>query len=221
MTDRAVPSVIARLSYPADAEEGEAGDTITVSLSSDKAEHLLFTGVIRDAHTHGAYRDLTLADGCRKIYMTFITPAYRKEKAPIILNDILEAAGITDTKITCPDVTLHRFSTGYESAERIISLLVHALGEFGEKGFRYFFDAENIFHFGKREDSGKNEGEPVNFETGKDIVARGEGWIEILPAPIRHSQEVTIDGVALETARTDLIVSQGISRLTLWLRGIL
>jgi hypothetical protein len=216
MTDQAVPAVLTRLSYPADVTIGVPGDTVTVSLMTGNVEHLLFTGEICGAATHGAYHNLSLTDSCRSLYSTFITPAYRKEKASIILQDTLETAGITETKITCPPVTLQRFSTGYGSADRIISLLIRALGEFGETGLRYFFDAENVFHFGKKSNTGKTEGEPVILETGKDIIARGDGWIEILPAPIRHSQAVTVDGVAFETVRTDMVVSRVSSRLVFW-----
>jgi hypothetical protein len=219
VTDQGVPAVMARLSYPADVESGASGEDITVSLIADAEEHLLFTGEICDAKTRGAYRDLALTDGYRKLCDSFVTPAYRKEKAPVILQDALDAAGIRDTKITCPELTLHRFSTERISADRCVRLLVHALSGFGETGIRYFFDAGNVFRFGKNEDTGRNGGPEITLETGKNIIERGEGWVEILPAPIRHSQKVTVDGAALETVRTELIVSRRSSRLVLWLKG--
>jgi hypothetical protein len=217
-TDKSVPAVIARLSYPSDLEAGFAGDEIVITLVAEDEEHLLFTGVVCDAKTHGAYRDLELTDGYKKLCDTLITPAYRKETAPVILQDTLDAAGISGAKTTCPSVTLHRFSTRNITADRCIQLLVHALGEFGENGLRYFFDAENVFRFGRFGDTGKNEGPDVTLKTGTDIIRKGDGWVEILPRPIRHSQAVTVDGIRLETIRTELLVSQRSSRLILWLK---
>jgi hypothetical protein len=218
ITDQGVPAVMPRLSYPAGVTTGTGGDSITVSLATGDVEHLLFTGEICGTTTHGAYRDLFLTDGYRHLCSTIITPAYRKEQAPVILQDTLEAAGITKTHITCPDVTLNRFSTECITADRCIHLLIHALKEFGKTGIRYFFDTENVFRFGTSADSGKNEGPDMSLETGKNIISRGEDRIEILPAPVRHSQRITVDGRVLETFRTEMIVSQSSSRLTLWVQ---
>ncbi|MDR1175324.1 MAG: hypothetical protein LBK83_07640 [Treponema sp.] len=218
MTDQGVPAVIARLSYPADVPAGKPGDALTVSLSTGGADSVLFTGELYGAAVHGAYRELSLTDGYKKLCDTAVMPAYRKEKAAVILEDTLEASGITTTNITCPDLTLNRFSTERVSAARCIHLLIHALGEFGEAGLRYFFDAENIFHFGKKEGAGRNEGPEINLETGNNIISRGEGRLEILPAPVRHSQNITVDGRVQETVRTDMIISQSNSRLTIWVK---
>jgi hypothetical protein len=219
MTDQAVPAVTAQLSYPAEVSSGASGDEITVSLCSDDTIYLLFTGTIYDARRRGAYRCLSLTDGYKNLCDTEVMPAYRKEKAQAILQDILDAAGITGTNITCPDIILNRFSTERISADRCIRLLIHALSEYGETGIRYFFDAENIFRFGTGKDTGKNNGPVFNFKTGKHIIERGDGRIEILPLPVRHSQNITVDGAALETVRTEMTISPQSSRLTLWLRG--
>jgi hypothetical protein len=216
-TNRLCPAVEARLLYPADAPSGAIGDEIAVSLGSDGTTYLLFTGTIYDAKIRGAYRELSLTDGYKNLYDTRVMPAYRKEKAGVILQDTLEASGITETKITCPDVIMNRFSTERISADRCICLLIHALTEYGETGFRYFFDAENTFRFGKYGDTGKNEGPVFSFEKGKNIIRRGGGWIEVLPLPLRHSQAVTVDGAALKTRCTEMKISQRNSRLTLQL----
>jgi hypothetical protein len=90
----------------------------------------------------------------------------------------------------------------------------------GAVGLRFFFDAENIFHFGTGEDTGKNEGIELALETGKNIVKRGEGYVETLHLPLRHSQSLTIDGAPVETIRTDLALSRRRSRLVSWVKGI-
>jgi len=99
-----------------------------------------------------------------------------------------------------------------------IKLLIKTLEEHGHIGFRFFFDEKNIFRFGTADDTGKNEGTVYEFETGKNILKKSMGKIEVLPLPIRHSREVTIDGVKLKTSRTYLSVSGSHSRLILWLR---
>jgi hypothetical protein len=99
-----------------------------------------------------------------------------------------------------------------------IDLLIDALKEHGAEGLRYFFDEKDAFHFGTAEDTGKNEGGAFAFETGKNILRTGSGWIEVLPRPIRHTQGLTVNGKELLTVRTDLRVSRKASRLTLWVR---
>jgi hypothetical protein len=206
------------LLYPADAGVGNVDDEITVSLVADDITHLYFTGKICSANVHGKYRELLLADGFQKLCRTDYAAAYRKEKAANILDDILGAAGITEKSITCPDVELARFSTQTIPARMCISLLVGALKEHGAEELNYFFDEKDIFHFGTADDSGKNEGETFSFETGKNILRSGSGWIEVLPCPIRHSQAVTVNEKSLVTVRTDLTVSRKATRLVLWLR---
>jgi hypothetical protein len=218
MTDRAAPAVIARLSYPADVPDGSAGEDVVVSLAADGTESLLFTGTIYNAQTRGACRDLDLTDGYKQLCDTMVTPAYRKETAKTILQDALDAAGISNAKITCPAVTLDRFSADSITADRCVQLLIHALGQYNETGLRYFFDAENVFRFGRYEDTGKNEGPPAVLESRKTVIRKGDGWVEILPMPVRHSQAVTVDGRALRTIRTELLVSRNTSRLVLWVR---
>jgi hypothetical protein len=219
VTDRGVPSVMAHLSYPADVTEGNAGDLITVSLLSGETTMLLFTGEIYDAKVHGAYRDLRLIDGYKKLCDTLFNPAYRKEQAKVIVEDALGAAGIADQKITVPPVELARFSLVSSPVKICLDLLIKALEEHGYHGLRYFFDAENIFRFGTLDDTAVNEGDAVNLETAKTIIRTGSGWVETLPLPIRHSQAVSIDGVPMKTYRTSLRVSRGQSRLRLWVEG--
>jgi hypothetical protein len=199
-------------------DAGNAGDPVTVRLSFADEQHLLFTGEIYSAGVHGAYRNLALTDGYRKLCDTGIIAAYRKETAAVILQDTLDKAGIGNTAITCPAVEMARFSTENIPADRCIKLLIKALEEHGHKGLRFFFDAEDTFRFGTAEDTGKNEGPVFEFETGKNILKKGEGFIEVLPLPIRHSQTVMVDGTELCACRTDLTVSGKRSRLKLWLR---
>jgi hypothetical protein len=169
-------------------------------------------------HPCGKYRELLLADGYKKLFETGFAAAYRKEKAASILNDILSAADIRDTLITCPGVELARFSTQTIPARRCIDLLTDALREHGAERLTYFFDEKDIFHFGTPEDSGKNEGEAECFETGKNITRSGPGWIEVLPRPVRHTRAVTVNGKSFVTVRTDLTVSRLATRLILYLR---
>jgi hypothetical protein len=115
-------------------------------------------------------------------------------------------------------VELARFSTQTIPARNCIDLLIDALQGYGADGLRYFFDEKDIFHFGTESDTGKNEGGAFEFESGKNIVQKGAGFIEVLPCPIRHTQSVKVDGKEYQTVRTDLIASRGISRLTLYLK---
>jgi hypothetical protein len=183
----------------------------------DDITELYFSGTVYAESTDGAYRELFLTDGYKKLCYTDFTAAYRKEKAANILEDILGAAGITEKAVTCPDIEPARFSTQNISARICIDVLINALGEHGAEGLTYFFDEKDVFHFGTKADTGKNEGAAFSFETGKNIVRSGSGLIEVLPCPIRHTQEVTVDGKAMVTTGTDLTVMRYRSRLTLWL----
>jgi hypothetical protein len=216
ITDRGIPSLLAELDYPSDCEDGKSGDTLSISLVEEAEPYLLFTGIIYDAQVHGAYRKLRLTDGYKQLCDTPVTPAYRKEKAQVIVQDTLDAAKITDTALTCPAVEIARFSTVRISADTCIALLINALIGYGYTGIRYFFDVHNTFCFGAFEDTGKNKGEPYTFETRKNILRTGPGWIEILPCPIRHSQKIRINDTDVITLRTDLMVSQRRSRLKMW-----
>lgn len=219
-TQMGFPNVISSILYPADFTEGKTGDEIIVSLLQDDKKDLYFTGTIYSATTHGKYRELLLTDSFKKLCDTDFTAAYRKEKAANILNDILEAAGISETSITCPEVELARFSTQTIQTRFCIDLLINALAEHGEEGLFYFFDEKNVFHFGKVEDTGKNEGETFSFETNENILRSGSGTIEVLPCPIRHTQKVTINGIELLTVGTQLLVSRKLSRLVLFVREV-
>jgi len=218
ITDQDFHSVVASLRFPADMETGKTGDPVTVNISLADEKHLLFTGEIYSAGIHRQHRDLALTDGYKKLYDTLIVAAYRKETASVILQDTLDKAGIDKTAITCPAVELARFSTESIPAYQCIQQLIKALEEHGYKGLRFFFDADNTFHFGTANDTGKNEGNVYEFETGKNILRKGEGWIQVLPVPIRHSQEVKVDGINLIAYRTDMIVSGSLSRLRLWVK---
>jgi hypothetical protein len=125
-TDQDFHSVIAGLRFPADAEIGKKGDPVTVSLSLADENHLLFTGEIYSANTYGAYRDLALTDGFKKLCDTDIIAAYRKEKASVILQDTLDKAGIDKTAITCPEVEMARFSTEKIPADQCLKQLINS-----------------------------------------------------------------------------------------------
>jgi hypothetical protein len=216
ITDRGIPSILATLDYPSDFKEGKPGDTLIIELMDGTERYLLFTGTIYDAHAHGAHRNLRLTDGYKQLCNTLVTPAYRKEKALVILQDTLDAAKITETEITCPAVELARFSTVSIPGDTCIALLINALIGYGHNGIRYFFDCHNTFRFGTIDDTGKNKEETYTFETRNNILRTGPGWVETLPHPIRHSQKITIDGTAMITQRTDLMVSQHHSRIKIW-----
>jgi len=218
MTDEGIASVISVLKFPAESEIGKSGDPVKVHLSFAGEEHLLFTGEVLSAGIHGASRDLILTDSYSKLFKTTITAAYRKETASVILQDTLDKAGIDKTAITCPSVEIARFSTEKISAFLCIKLLIKTLEEHGHTGLRFFFDAENTFRFGTAADTGKNEGTVYEFESGKNILKKDIGKIEVLPMPIRHSQEVKVDGVKFIANRTDLSISGSHSRLILWFR---
>jgi hypothetical protein len=157
-----------------------------------------------------------LTDSYKKLCNGEYAAAYRKEKAAVILEDILGAAGISDTAITCPDVELARFSTRTLPCRQIIDLLIDALGGHGFAGLDYFFDAKDMFHFGTVNDTGMNEGEAYIFESAKNILKTGPLWIETLPAPIRHTQKVTVNGTEVLTVRTDVAISGKRSRLAMY-----
>jgi len=218
ITDEGLPSVLARLQFPADETKGEAGDKVTVNVAIGDDEYLLFTGEIYAVSVSAKHRDLALTDGYKKLCDTPIIAAYRKEQASIILQDTLGSSGISETSVTCPSVLIHRFSTKEIPAEYIIRLLIKALEEHSHMGLRFFFDEKDKFHFGTDADTGKNEGNVPEFETGKNILKKGEGWIEVLPLPVRHTQEVKVDGATLVTRRTDLKIAGSNSLLKLWLR---
>ena len=218
-TESGFHSTAARLLFPADSRAGGAGEAVTVSLVSDGNSELYFTGVVYSAATHGKYRELLLADGYKKLCETNYTAAYRKEKAAAILDDILGAAGIGEKAVTCPDAEVARFSTKSIPARLCVDLLIDALAEYGFEGLEYFFDEKDVFHFGTAADTGKNEGAAENFETGKNIVSSGSGWIEVLPRPVRHTREITVNGNSLITLRTDLAVLRKSARLVLYIRA--
>ncbi|MHB9293116.1 hypothetical protein Holit_02236 [Hollandina sp. SP2] len=214
-------AVAARLLYPADSDVGNVDDDITVSLITDDKTDLYFTGKIYSAALQDSKRELLLTDSYKKLCDGKYAAAYRKEKAAAILEDILGAAGIRDTLITCPEVELARFSTPTMPCRQLIDLLIDALKEHGFTGLAYFFDAKDVFHFGTASDTGINEGEAYTFESAKNILKTGPLWLETLPAPIRHTQKVTVNGTELLTLRTDVTISGKRSRLAMYLGEVL
>jgi hypothetical protein len=210
-------AVAARLLYPADSGVGSVDDDITVSLITNNKTDLYFTGKIYSAALQDSRRELLLTDSYQKLCGSEYAAAYRKEKAAAILEDILGTAEISDTLITCPDVELARFSTPTMPCRHLIGLLIDALTAHGFAGLTYFFDAKDVFHFGSISDTGINEGEAHAFESAKNILKTGSGWIETLPAPIRHTQKVAVNGKELLTVRTDVIISGKRSRLAMYL----
>jgi hypothetical protein len=218
VTDEGFPSVLASLRFPADETKGKTGDKVTVNMAIGSEEYLLFTGEVYSVSVSAKHRNLSLTDKYKKLCDTQIIAAYRKEQAGVILNDTLGSSGISEKSVTCPSVLIHRFSTKKIPAEYAIKLLIKALEEHSHMGLRFFFDEKDVFHFGTDADTGKNEGTAFEFETGKNIIRKGAGWIEVLPLPVRHTQNVTVDGKPLVTRRTDLKVAGNNSRLKLWLR---
>jgi hypothetical protein len=220
ITDAGLPSVMAKLTYPRGEVIGAVGDSITISLVAGEERVKYFTGTIYKIYAEGKLQILGLSDGYKTLCNTTITPAYRKETVKAILQDTLNAAGITETAVACPGVELARFSTVSISAARCIDLLIQAIEEHSVHGLRYFFDAEDRFHFGTGADTGRNEGEVIAFESRKDIITAGDGYIEVMPHPIRHSQTIKVDDRAMETVRTELVISRANSRLTLWIKRV-
>jgi hypothetical protein len=96
--------------------------------------------------------------------------------------------------------------------------LIKALEEHGYTGLRFFFDEKDAFHFGTARDTGKSGGAAPGFETGKNTLRAGRGFIEVLPRPARHTQKVRAGGRELVTVRTALTAPRAITRLQLWLR---
>ena len=155
-TDRCGHGVISHLLYPLDMESGARGDVVEVLLAEGEEESLLFSGVVGNEGTvQGNYRKLYLVDGCDKLYDTFVVPAYRKEKVSVMLQDTLEAAGISDRAISCPDVELARLSLDRVTAAFFIELLAKVLEEYSFSDIHWFFDSKNVFRFGTIEDSGQ------------------------------------------------------------------
>jgi hypothetical protein len=221
-TDKSGHGVIAYLLYPFSMDKGSQGDAVVISLADGENETVLFTGFVSAlGKIRGAYRKLYLSDDYEKVYGTFITPLYRKEKVSIMLQDTLDAVGISDTAITCPELELARLSLDRVSAAFFLDLLVKVLEEYGFSDMKWFFDSNNVFHFGTFEDTGKNEGEEVSalvggeniLRTGIDLWGR---WLEVLPLPLRHSQKITVDGEEMVTIRTEMLVSARHSRLKVW-----
>jgi len=218
-TDSSFPDIRSLLEYPAETANCKADDPIEITLTANGESHVLFTGLVYFVSVDRGYCYVTLADGYSNLCCARIKAAYRKENAKVILQDILEKSGITKTAITCPAVELARFSTDTVRAEWGIIQLIKALEEHGHAGLSFFFDETDTFHFGTINDTGKNDGAVYEFETAKNILKKGDGWIEVLPLPIRHSQEIVLDSVQTLVQRTELHISGSTSRLRLYYKG--
>jgi hypothetical protein len=216
-TDEGMAASMARIQFPADTETGKQGEEITIRFALDEKEHLLYTGEIFTAQVYEAYRDLRLVNSMYKLILTNQTLAYRKETAKTILQDIVDAAGIKKSSITCPSVEIARFSTNNIPSHSCIYCLIDTLAEHGHPGLRFYFDSEDIFHFGTIEDTEKNDA-VYEFTTGQNIFRKMDNKIEVLPLPIRQSQTVSVDGEQRIVSRSHLAISGSHSRLTLWLR---
>ncbi len=217
ITQKGFPSVMAKLYYPAPSKEGKKGDKISVWLTKKEKKDLYFTGTVVKAENIDNYRLLFLADGFHAVSTTHFLAAYRKEKAAVIIDDMLAAAGIENKKIKVEDIELARFSTQNLTVKRILDILVDALKAHSVKNAVYFFDEENCFHFGEEADVRKKS--DIKFTSGKDIFSKGSDWIETLPAPIRHSMLISVDGVSMETIRTELTVKEKHSRLIIHIKS--
>jgi hypothetical protein len=218
-TDEGLPNIESRLDFPSDSAQYHHGDEVVVKMLLGNEESLVFTGAAYWPYMSLPRRNfLLLTDGYGKLRSRYFISTYRKEQAKVILQDLLDKAGITKTSITCPPVLLHRFSTNKIAPERTIRLLIEALEEHGHEGLRFFFDEKDVFHFGTEKDTGRNEGEVYEFETGKNIIEKEDGMIKVLPLPVRHTQKVLVDGETFITSRTHLQVSGKHSYLKLWLR---
>ena len=219
VTQKGFSSVIASLYFPAASKDGKKGDTIKVYIADKERKDLYFTGTVDGVFERSPYRLLSLTDSYSKLCNIMFTASYRKEKASSIINDILDAAGVSEKLVTVPDVELARFSTKTIPAHLVLDILIGALKEHSAKELCYFFDEKNCFHFGTTKDTGKNTGRTFCFNTKETIFSHSADWIETLPSPIRHSMQVTVDGVSREVIRTELTVREKVSRLLLYFGG--
>ncbi len=188
---------------------GKAGEQILITLD----DAVLFTGEILNVSRVGQYQRHTLSDGCNRLCVHCILPAYRKESASRILSDILDTAGIDTKVMTVPDVVLSRFSSPRISCYTAIVQLVEALGEYGHTDIRFFFDAENRLRFGTFADTAKNTDDEYSFTSNKNIISHRKHIIETFPLPLRHSQIISINGEKRKTIRTELTYAYKKSRL--------
>ena len=206
ITQKGFHPVIADMYFPVDSKNGKKGDSIKVYIADKERTALYFTGTVDGVFERSPYRLLSLTDSYSKLCNTMFTASYRKEKASSIINDILDAAEVSEKSVTVPDVELARFSTKTIPAHLVLDILIDALEAHGVKKLCYFFDE-------------KNTGGTFRFNTQENIFSHGADWIETLPSPIRHSMKVTVDGVSKEVIRTELTVQEKASRLLLYFSG--
>lgn len=216
-TDSDLPHIVSQLEYSNDFNKAKPDDSIQVTLSYGQKTYRIFSGHIFRISNERQKTVLHLIDGFVKLWTVICTVSYRKEKAKVILTDIIQKAGLQDTEITCPDVEFARFSTQQIPVSEIIKKIIETLKNYGyQRVFRFFFDTTNTFRFGTLADTGKNPGERFAFETGVNIIEKGDSRFQSIALPIRHSQEIEVDKKSIIPNRTKLIISKRESRITIW-----
>ena len=192
------------------------GDVIKITLYLNNKTYTLFTGLIFKITYEYNKTTLHLIDGFLDLCNTRQSLSYRKEKALNILNDILEKAGVAECEITCPDVIFERFVSSVPANE-IIKEIIETLKSYGQdEKYRFFFDTNNVFRFGTLDDTGINPGERFVLKSGVNIITKKGNCITTMPLPIRHSQEIEVDGKSFIPYRTEMIIGSKASRIKIW-----
>jgi hypothetical protein len=218
LTDRDIPLSLGELRMPGKASTDYADATVAVKFGfRDLATWTAFTGWADRSFFDGRETTLVLRECPKKFTEGEVSLSYRKEAASRILSDILDAGGVSTKKVTVPSVKLDRFAVEKVSPFEAVQKLIGAIGSYEDASkIRYFFDEAGAFRFGTPDDTGKNEGEAVEFDEGAGIIAQGDGVVEVPPAPLRHSQAFTLKGSSVTSFRTRLTASPARSRLEVW-----
>ncbi|MBN2546572.1 MAG: hypothetical protein JXB50_12300 [Spirochaetes bacterium] len=182
-------------------------DEVEVSLGyHGQDEWKIFKGFIDNFYDDMKMKVIILKDGNTDFWGTKILESYRKEKAKNILNDCLEKCKIDDTKITIPEVEFDRFLICDSASNNVCRNIIETLYSYGtDKELQYFFDENNVFHFGSIEDTGKNEGEAFNFDE-TNVLKYHENGFETFALPVRHSQKIKLNDSEIMTLKTVLTV---------------
>ncbi|MBN2536375.1 MAG: hypothetical protein JXB88_26060 [Spirochaetales bacterium] len=216
-TDYDLPYVIAELVYPGNISPGNPHDSVVITLIYNTDTYRLFSGYIFKISKQKQKTVLHLSDGFEKLWATVLAVSYRKENARVILNDIIQKAGLTNVQIACPVVEFARFSTLQIPVSEIIRKIIETLKSYGyDYEYRFFFDADNTFRFGTLSDTGINPGERFAFETGVNIIEKGDSRFQTVALPIRHSQEIEVNKKTIIPHRTSLVISRTESRIMIW-----
>lgn len=217
-TDRDIPLSLCELRLPGKASKDYAGSTAVVKLGyRGMSTWTAFTGWADRSFFDGRETTLVLRECPTKFTEASVSLSYRKEAASRILSDILDAGEVKTRKLTVPGVTLDRFAVEKASPFEAVQKLIGALGSYDDASeLRFFFDGAGAFRFGTQGDTGKNEGEAVEFDRGAGIIKEGDGVVEVPPAPLRHSQAFKLKGASKSSFRTRLIASPARSRLEVW-----